>query len=41
MTSNRDLKSLTTWELLWDLIFAKKEYLDIGLSNSENLHLET
>lgn len=36
-TSNRDLKSITTCQSFWALIFAAKEYLLVGLSNPENI----
>lgn len=36
-TSNRNLKSITTCQSFWALIFAAKEYLLGGLSNLENI----
>lgn len=36
-TSNRDLKSITTCQSFWALIFAAREYLLVGLSNPENI----
>ena len=35
--SNRDLKSVTTCQSFWALIFAAREYLLVGLSNPESV----